>query len=143
MSEETQGRDGNAGAGAGEDRATVYQVEVKCPRPVYRRAGFAFVRGKNTLENVTPEQLVRLRSDPVLSLVSETPASPDGLPGRVDVLDVDSLNQRIRAAVAGLDKTSPDHFTQAGAPRVAAVCEALGETITAAQLKAAMENAAE
>lgn len=34
-----------------------------------------------TPENVSPEQLAILRSDPVLSLVSEAPVPPDALPG--------------------------------------------------------------
>lgn len=115
-------------------------VVVKCSRPVYRRAGFAFVRGQNILENVSPEQLAILRADSVLSLVSETPVSTADLPGGMDVSRVDSLNIRIRDAVAKLDKENTDHFTQNGAPRIAAVCDALGESVTAAQVKAALEE---
>ena len=142
MSEEIKSGAGCAGDGTGENRAVFYSVEVKCPRPIYRRAGFAFIRGKNTLENVSPEQLAILRTDSVLhlALVSETPVSPDALPGGVDVLDVGGLNTRIRDAVAALDKANSDHFTQSGAPRVAAVSGVLGENISAAQLKAALEE---
>ncbi|BDG85328.1 hypothetical protein TUM13189_28880 [Citrobacter koseri] len=71
----------NAGTDCGQAGSLHCSVVVKCSRPVYRRAGFVFVRGKNTLENVSPEQLATLRSDPVLSLVSEAPVSPDALPG--------------------------------------------------------------
>ncbi|HBA1402929.1 hypothetical protein I5455_10670 [Citrobacter koseri] len=130
----------NAGTDCGQAGPLHCSVVVKCSRPVYRRAGFVFVRGKNTLENVSPEQLAILRSDPVLSLVSEAPVSPDALPGGMDVLDVGSLNARIRDAVATLDKANSDHFTQSGAPRVAAVSGVLGENISAAQLKAALEE---
>lgn len=124
----------NAGTDCGQAGPLCCGVVVKCSRPVYRRAGFAFVRGKNTLENVSPEQLAILRSDPVLSLVSEAPVPPDALPGGMDVLDVGGLDARIRDAVATLDKANVDHFTQSGAPRVAAVSGALGENISAAQL---------
>jgi|GEM_PF-5322581 hypothetical protein len=120
--------------------AQTFCVVVKCPRPAYRRAGFSFIRGKNTLANVTANQLAILRADRVLSLVSETPVSPSDPQGGMDVLDVGSMNARIRAAVASLLKDNPDHYTQAGAPRVAAVSEAMGETVTAAQLKAALEE---
>lgn len=160
----------NAGTDCGQAGPLHCSVVVKCSRPVYRRAGFVFVRGKNTLENVSPEQLATLRSDPVLSLVSEAPVSPDALPGGMDVLDVGGLNAvhlntvqdelrdvitpavtvdvpeapslsvRIRQAVAGLDKANADHFTQNGSPRVAAVSGVLGENISAAQLKAALEE---
>ncbi|WP_329600711.1 HI1506-related protein [Citrobacter koseri] len=172
MYEEIKSGAGCAGDGTGENRAVFYNVEVKCPRPIYRRAGFAFVRGKNTLENVSPEQLAILRTDSVLhlALVSEAPVSPDALPGGMDVLDVGGLNSvhlntvqdelravitpavtvdvpeapslsvRIRRAVASLDKANADHFTQNGSPRVAAVSGVLGENISAAQLKAALEE---
>ncbi|EGW6888303.1 hypothetical protein JGU32_002957 [Salmonella enterica] len=130
----------NAGTDCGQAGPLCCGVVVKCSRPVYRRAGFAFVRGKNTLENVSPEQLAILRSDPVLSLVSEAPVPPDALPGGMDVSRVDSMNARIRDAVAKLDKENTDHFTQNGAPRIAAVCDALGESVTAAQVKAALEE---
>ncbi|MEA1063938.1 HI1506-related protein [Erwinia sp. HR93] len=140
MSDEIKNSAGNAGDGIQESGAALCCVEVKCPRPVYRRAGYSLVRGKNTLDGVTAQQLAVLRADPVLTVavVSETPASPDGESRGLGVLDVGDLNDRIRDAVATLDKDNPDHYTQAGAPRVAAVCDALGETITSEQLKAAL-----
>ncbi len=140
MSDQLQKAAGTTACSTEADNAQVFCVVVKCPRPVYRRAGFAFIRGKNTLANVTADQLAILRADRVLSLVSETPVSPVDPQGGMDVLDVGSMNARIRTAVASLVKDNPDHFTQAGAPRVAAVSEAMGETVTSAQLKAALEE---
>ncbi|BDG85329.1 hypothetical protein TUM13189_28890 [Citrobacter koseri] len=58
----------------------------------------------------------------------------------VDVPEAPSLSVRIRQAVASLDKANADHFTQNGSPRVAAVSGVLGENISAAQLKAALEE---
>ncbi|HCN2736303.1 TPA: hypothetical protein P7B88_004916, partial [Escherichia coli] len=51
------------------------------------------------------------------------------------------LNTRIRAAVAGLDKANPEHFTAGGEPKVKAVSAVLGENVTAAQIKAALAEA--
>ncbi|QHM71668.1 HI1506-related protein [Mixta intestinalis] len=160
MSDEIKNSAGNAGDGAQESGAALCCVEVKCPRPVYRRAGYSLVRGKSTIDGVTAQQLAVLKADPVLSVavVSETPASPDGESRGMDVLVMDDvkpeegiatqldgehvdtvqLNTRILAAIAGLEQGNPEHFTRAGAPRVAAVCDALGETITSEQLKAAL-----
>lgn len=145
MSDQIKNSAGIAGGGPQQGNSTFYHVEVKCPRPTYRRAGFSLVRGKNTLENVSPEQLAILRADSVLhlALVSEAPVSPDGESRGLDVLGVGNLSDRIRDAVMKLDKTNPEHFTQAGNPRVAAVCTVLGETITGEQLKAAMNQSDE
>lgn len=138
MSGETEISNAGDSASTESTVATTYSVDVKCPRPAYRRAGLAFVRGKNTVGNVSPEQLALLHADRVLTVVSETPDSPQGLQGGLDVLDVDGLNARIRAAVATLVPESTTHFTAGGEPRVKAVCEALGETVSAAQIKAAL-----
>lgn len=141
MSDEIESGAGGAGSGISEGLQMCFRVEVKCPRPVYRRAGIAFSRGKAILENVSADQLAILRADRVLSVshVSETPVQADKTPGRLDAVDVGDLNARILAAVAKLDSGNAEHFTRAGVPRVAAVSEVLGETVTAAQLKTALE----
>lgn len=140
MSDEIKNSAGNAGDGIQESDAALYRVEVKCPRPVYRRAGYSLVRGKNAIDCVIAQQLAVLNADPMLSVavVSETPVPPGDEERGLGVLDVGDLNERIRAAVATLDKDNPGHYTRTGAPRVSAVAEALDETITGEQLKAAM-----
>lgn len=115
-------------------------VVVKCLRPVYRRAGIAFTRGENTVV-VTEKQLEIIRTDGVLSVVSPSPAETPSEAGGLDVLGVDGLNPRILNAISGLDKGNPDHFTAAGEPKVKAVSAALGESVTAAQIKAARDGA--
>ncbi|HAX5101951.1 TPA: hypothetical protein JZG64_004216 [Escherichia coli] len=119
---------------------TTCKAVIKCLRPVYRRAGIAFTRGENTVE-VTEEQLAIIRADSVLSVVSASSAETLAETGWMDVLDMGDLNARIRATVAGLDKANPEHFTAGGEPRVKAVSAALGENVTAAQIKAALAEA--
>ena len=138
MSDESEGSTSTTGP-------ALFDVAVKCLRPTYRRAGLALVRGQNLAANVTAAQLAVLKADPNLSVVSATPAASHASPGGMDILDGGGeLNARIRAAVAGLDSANPALFTQGGQPKVTAVSEALGETITAAQLKAALaEDTAE
>lgn len=95
-----------------------------------------------------------LESDSVLKIVSGSPAPDPQESGAVDhvglgseleadVLNEPPLNQRILLAVAGLDKSSAEHFTTAGKPRVAAVSAALGETISGEQLNAALATPGE
>ncbi|EGC7427763.1 hypothetical protein NF320_002838 [Salmonella enterica] len=127
----------------------LYNLVVKCYRNVYRRAGIPFTRGENHLVGVTEAQVRILEGDSVLKIVSGSPAPDPQESGTVDnmglgseleadVLNESSLNQRILLAVAGLDKSSAEHFTTAGKPRVAAVSAALGETISGEQLNAAL-----
>ncbi|OSK94363.1 HI1506-related protein [Escherichia coli] len=119
---------------------TTCKAVIKCLRPVYRRAGIAFTRGENTVE-VTEEQLAIIRADSVLSVVSTTAAETLVEAGGLDVLGVGDLNARIRATVTSLDKENPEHFTAGGEPKVKAVSAALGENVTAAQIKAALAEA--
>ncbi|ECY1177895.1 hypothetical protein GFV66_08505 [Salmonella enterica] len=127
----------------------LFNLVVKCYRNVYRRAGIPFTRGENHLVGITEAQVRILEGDSVLKIVSGAPAPDTQEPGTVDdvgvgselgadVLNESSLNQRILLAVAGLDKSSAEHFTTAGKPRVAAVSAALGETISGEQLNAAL-----
>jgi hypothetical protein len=136
--------DGREGAGN-----RLFDLVVKCYRDVYRRAGIPFTRGENTLVDITEEQVRIIERDSVLKIVSGAPASPSPETGSVGDVVVDSelksdatqdeqLTARILAAVAGLDKNNQELFTTAGTPKVAAVCAALGETITGAQLNAAL-----
>lgn len=96
--------------------------------------------GENTVV-VTEKQLEIIRTDGVLSVVSPSPAETPSEAGGLDVLGVDGLNPRILNAISGLDKGNPDHFTAAGEPKVKAVSAALGESVTAAQIKAARDGA--
>lgn len=127
----------------------LFNLVVKCYRDVYRRAGIPFTRGENHLVGITEAQVRILEGDGVLKIVSGAPAPDTQEPGTVDDVGVGSeltsdvlheppLNQRILLAVAGLDKSSAEHFTTAGKPRVAAVSAALGETISGEQLNAAL-----
>ncbi|HDS8578255.1 TPA: hypothetical protein QH731_003580 [Klebsiella variicola] len=139
MSEELeQGIDGVSPAREASD-SQLFNLVVKCYRNVYRRAGIPFTRGENRLVGVTEAQVRILEGDSVLKIVSGSPAPEPEDAGPLDNVGVDTeLTARILAAVNGLDKSDPALFTTAGAPKVAAVSEALGETITAAQLKAAL-----
>lgn len=133
--------------------APLFNVVVKCYRDVYRRAGISFVRGENTILGITEEQARCLDRDSVLKIISGSPAPEPEESGTLDDVGVDSqlndsltaqqLSLRILAAVAGLDKANPEHFTTAGSPKVAAVCAALGESVTGEQLKAAMATQGE
>lgn len=130
--------------------ATLFNVVVKCYRDVYRRAGISFVRGENTILGITEEQARCLDRDSVLKIISGSPAPEPEESGTLDDVGVDSqlndaltaqqLSLRIRAAVAGLDKANPEHFTTTGSPKVAAVSAALGESVTGEQLKAALAS---
>ncbi len=144
INQSTQTDSQSAGDIVDEPRFTLL---LRCTRKTYRRAGFIFTRGKNTVCDLTQAQRDQLCADPVLALVSETsdtqPADARGL----DVLDmggvaVPDLYARIRAAVATLDPKNPQHYTKTQGPRVASVSEALGETITAEQLKTALTGGA-
>jgi len=128
-----------------------FNLVVKCYRDVYRRAGFPFTRGENHLVDVTEEQVRILARDNVLKIVSGSPASDAKEPGAVDDVGVDgvgqfnslSLDARILAAVADLDKENSEHYTTTGTPKVAAVSAMLGENITSEQLKAALATQGE
>lgn len=132
----------------------LFDLVVKCYRDVYRRAGIPFTRGENRVVGVTEAQVRILEGDSVLKIVSGTPAQDPEEPGALDNVGLGSeltteklneppLNERIILAVAGLDKSSAEHFTSAGKPRVAAVSAALGETITSEQLNAALATQGE
>mgnify|MGYP005985428897 CR=1 FL=1 len=126
-----------------------YNVIARCTREKYRRAGYPMVRGENTLLRVSDEALAILQADPVLAVriidedgvVSATPVSAGAEARRLDVLDMvgvednDALYARIRDAVSAF---GAGDYTQAGAPRVNAVREALGVDVTAEQIAAAM-----
>ena len=154
MSEELkQGIDGTSPARetAGNQ---LFDLVVKCYRDVYRRAGIPFTRGENRVVGVTEAQVRILEGDSVLKIVSGTPAQDPEEPGALDNVGLGSeltteklneppLNERIILAVAGLDKSSAEHFTSAGKPRVAVVSAALGETITSEQLNAALATQGE
>lgn len=123
-------------------------VVVKCSRPIYRRAGFQFVRGRTTLDGVTPDLLAVLERDPCLTVESSTPSDHAAVPeGTVDGESVDSVDAellyaRIRDAVASLDKDDPENFTKSGKPRVGLLCTMLGINITSAQIDAALNEPA-
>ncbi|MBU2673564.1 MULTISPECIES: HI1506-related protein [Hafnia] len=121
-------------------------VVVKCSRPIYRRAGFQFFRGRTTLDGVTPDLLAVLERDPCLTVESSTPSDHAAVPeGTVDSESVDSVDAellyaRIRDAIASLDTDNTEHFTQAGKPRVTALSAVLGVDITSAQIDAALSD---
>lgn len=129
----------------------LFNLVVKCYRDVYRRADIAFKRGENTLVGITREQVEIIERDSVLKIVSgeAVPPSPEsgavdhvGMDGELntDQLNAEQLTLRILSAVGALDKGNPDNFTTAGTPKVAVVSAALGETITAEQLKTALAS---
>lgn len=124
-----------------------FTLLLRCTRKTYRRAGFVFTRGKNTVCDLTQAQRDQLCADPVLTVVSETsnaqPADARGL----DVLgmggvEVPDLYARIRAAVATLNPENSQHYTKTQGPRVGSVSQVLDETISAEQLKTALAGAA-
>ncbi|WP_053091622.1 MULTISPECIES: HI1506-related protein [Serratia] len=121
-------------------------VAITCPRETYMRAGIRFTRGRQVLERVAPDVLARLQADPCLIVVPVHPpaSAPDEMgsgqqqqaPGADlggDVSDADIL-----VVIAALP---PEAFTQGGAPKVAAVSEALGTAVTKARIDAALAGA--
>lgn len=126
----------------------LFNPVVKCYRNVYRRAGIPFTRGENhggchrsagshSRRRQRPQNRIWLASTGPARVRDRGQRGP-GSELEADVLNESSLNQRILLAVAGLDKSSAEHFTTAGKPRVAAVSAALGETISGEQLNVAL-----
>ncbi|ELH3242175.1 hypothetical protein RO060_003335 [Salmonella enterica] len=136
----------SSGAG-GDSQVTepvVFTVEVRCPRERYIRAGISFIRGKQTLENVTQPTLDTLQADPCLIVVSVQPAAASsgeaGVQNLVDVVNAgsDVTPEEINAAIDVLiARADPQSFTKSGVPSVKAVSDELGQSVTKAQLDAA------
>ena len=125
------------------------QFAISAHRDGFRRAGRFWDRKAVIVsaDELTEEQLEQLEADPNITV---TPCAPEGQaaaggdqPGGAPTfaqaeavwrsMTVEDLRMHlIRAAMRGLDRDNPDHFTNAGLPEIAALKQATGLSSIAA-----------